>query len=531
MRGRVDVDRLLELVRLHRLKTRKREVARLLELSPNTEREYREAIAKAGLLEGEPDELPELEVLKAAVSAQRPPKAVPQQISSVEEHRARIVELADDGLEARAVFDRLRMEKPDFRGSYDAVKRLLRSARGAQPVTPDDVAIPVDTAPGDVAQVDFGEVCHLFDPETQRLRRAWVFVLVLGFSRRMACRLTFDQTIETWLRVHGECFEELGGVPATLVPDNLKSAVIRAAFCSADEPVLNRSYRELARHTGFKIDPTPAYSPEKKGKVESGVRYVKRNFFAGRDGANADDTRRELARWVTEIANTRIHGTTRKRPIDLFEAKERAALLPLPRLAFQPVRWARAPVHRNTHINFERHLYSVPWRLLKKIVLVRAVGASIEIYFEDTRVATHSRGAPGGRTTRDEHLPEYRGDLRHRDSDYWEKRAEIVGPESSGYVREVFDSDDVLYQLRAVQAIVLTLEAFPRDRAEAACRRARFFGNHTVSGLKNILRKGLDLEPLPTARLPSNAQVERPRFARNWKELLQQPLEETDEPN
>jgi hypothetical protein len=346
----------------------------------------------------------------------------------------------------------------------------------------------------------------------------------------MACRITFDQTIETWLRVHAECFEEIGGVIATVVPDNLKSAVVRAAFGLADEPVLNRSYRELARHFGFKIDPAPVYSPEKKGKVESGVRYVKRNFFPGRHGANVEDVRRELGRWVNEIANTRVHGTTYKKPLDLFDAFERQALLPLPQQRFQPVRWARANVHRDSHVSFERHLYSVPWRLLEKKVDIRAVGSSIEIYFNDSRVATHARGAPGGRTTRDEHLPERRVDLRHRDRGYWEKRGEAIGPEAAAYVREVFESDEVLSQLRAVQAIVLELDTVPRERAEAACRRARFFGNHTASGLKNILRKGLDLEPLPTA-LVATGPLDRPRFARNWKELLQQTLEETDEPN
>ncbi len=532
MRERVDVDRLLELVRLHRMGTEKREVARLLRLSPTTEREYRKAIEKAGLLEGSPDELPSLDELKKAVNAHRPPSAPPQQVSSVEPHRDRIVELVEDGLEARAIYDRLRLEKKDFRGSYDAVKRLAKRIRGARPISADDVAIPVVTAPGKVGQVDFGEVCHLYDPETNRVRRAWVFVLVLGFSRVIAARITFDQKIETWLRVHAECFEELGGVVETTVPDNLKSAVVRAAFGVTGEPVLNRSYREFARHFHFKIDPTPAYSPEKKGKVESGVRYVKRNFFKGvKAGANVEEVRSDLARWVSEIANTRDHGTTHRRPIDLFEAQERAALLPLPRVAFQPARWARADVHRDSHVSFESHLYSVPWRLLKKTVFLRAVGESVEVYFDDIRVATHRRGAPGGRTTLDEHLPEGRRDFRHRDRDYWEERAERIGAETLAYVKEVFDSDDVLYQVRAVQQIVIAIEAFPRDRGEAACRRARFFGNYTASGLKNILRRGLDLEPLPIAVVGSTDGLDRPRFARNWKELLQQTTEETNEPN
>lgn len=530
------MDTLLELVRLHRLNTGCRKVAELLHLSPNTEREYRKAFRKENLLVGPPDAeaLPPLELLKAAIAKHHPPKAVPQTVSSVEPYRARIEKLVDAGLECRAIRDRLRLEEADFKGSYHAVRRMVQAIKAARPIQPQDVAIPVETAPGEIAQVDFGEVPQLFDPETKRLRRVWVFVMVLAHSRRIAARLVFDQSIETWLRCHVECFAELGGVPRVVVPDNLKSAVIRAAFGLAGEVVLNRSYRELARHYRFKIDPTPVYSPEKKGKVESGVRYVKRNCFAGRHGEDVSAVAKELARWVAEIANTRIHGTTQRAPIDLFEATERGALLPLPRVAFEPMRWATANVHRDTHILFERHLYSVPWRLVGKEVWVRATRHSVEVYFDDARVARHDRGAPGGRTTVAEHLPEVRRDLRHRDRGYWEARAAKIGPESAGYIREVFDSDDVLYQLRAVQAIVLDLEALPPARAEAASRRARFYASYSVGALRTMLRKGLELEPLPTIAPVATGDLDNPRFARDVKDLLQHHThdhEVDDEPN
>ena len=93
------------------------------------------------------------------------------------------------------------------------------------------------------------------------IRKAWLFVIVLGYSRKMVARLVFDQKIDTWLECHVQAFKELGGVPRVLVPDNLKAAVIRAAFGVDDEVVLNRSYRELARHYGTMIDPTPPRSP------------------------------------------------------------------------------------------------------------------------------------------------------------------------------------------------------------------------------------------------------------------------------
>jgi transposase len=360
---RVDMDRLQELVRLHRMGTGAREVARMLRMSPNTERDYRQALEKEGLLDGPADDIAPLEVLRAAVDRTLPVVAPPQMVSTAEPLRDKIIELAKKGVKARAIFDRLRLEDPQLSVSYWAVRGVWRRWRKERGVVAEDVAIPVETGPGEIAQVDFGYVGKLYDAASGMLRKAWVFVLVLAFSRRLVARIVFDQKIETWLRVHVEAFAELGGVPATIVPDNLKAAVIRAAFGVDGAASLNRSYRELARHYGFKIDPAPIYAPKKKGKVESSVKYVKTNFFAARDEHDADETRQELQRWTDEIANVRIHGTTHRRPIDLF-ADERAALLPIPERRFELVTWHQVRVHLDTHVAFDRRLYSVPWRLI-----------------------------------------------------------------------------------------------------------------------------------------------------------------------
>ncbi len=509
-----------------------REIARLLGVSPNTERQYRTILAKADLLCGAIDELPPTAALRDAVQRALGSPAEPAASTSLVRWHAAITALFDKGLRPRAAYDRMRLEEPSFEGSYWAVKRLWRRYRQDRGVKPEDVAIPVETAPGEVAQVDFGYVGKLWDPVTGRLRKTWAFVLVLGHSRHMVVRLVFDQKVDTWLALHVEAFAELGGVVETVVPDNLKAAVIRAAFGVSGVTGLNRSYRELARHYGFKIDPTPPYAPKKKGKVESGVKYVKQNFMAGREGQDIEDVRRELARWVQEIAGQRIHGTTGQRPLEVFERVERAALLPLPARRFEPVVWKRATVHRDSHILFDKRLYSVPWRLIEKRVWVRATAASVAVYADDTRVATHDRRGVGLRSTLDEHLPDHRAPLRHRSRAYWEKKADRVHPEVGAYIREVFDADDVLSMLRAVQAIVTYLEKFPVERAVAACRRASFYGSYTYGAIKNILRRGLDFQPLPTPVSPASPTEQLPmRFARTMTELLHQPVEETHEPH
>jgi transposase len=421
-------------------------------------------------------------------------------------------------------------EEATFKGSYWAVKRLYRRLKKAKGVQPSDIAIPVETRPGEVAQVDFGYVGWLFDPDSQKRRRAWVFVMVLAHSRHMWAKVVFDQRTETWLSLHIEAFAAFGGCVETVVPDNLKAAVIRAAFSVGGETALNRSYRELARHYGFKIDPAPAYQPKKKGKVEASVRYVKSNFFVGRDGEAIDEVQRKLDRWVLEIAGLRTHGSTGLLPLEVFRTVEQKALTLLPRIPFEPIIWKEVTV-RDAYVLFDGRLYSVPFRFTGQKVWVYATRSSVTIYADDERVATHERNAPGRRSTIEAHLPDGRRDFRHRDRSYWEKRADAIDPEVGIYIRDIFDSDDVLSRLGTVQKMVLLLEHVPPERARAACRRAQFFGNDDVQALRAILAKGLDKEPLPVAIIPARTPAERPRFARRISEIFSVSAEVWHEPN
>lgn len=524
--------RLQELVRLHRIRTGAREVARLLGMSPNTERSYRKALETAGLLHGAATELPELHVLREAVLANRPPPGPRrQEVSSIEQWADEVAALLGKGLTAKPIYDRLRLENATFEGSYAAVKRMCRRLCEERGVQAKDVAIPVQTKPGEVAQVDFGYVGKLLCPLSRVLRRAWVFVIVLGYSRHLYAEIVFDQKTTTWLELHRRAFEEFGGVPETIVPDNLKAAVIRAAFGLDQDSEVNRSYREFARYYGFKIDPTPPYAPRKKGKVESAVKYVKNNALAGRQGESVKEANASLHRWRNEIAGQRVHGTTGRPPLEVFAQEEKETLRALPVVAYEMAVWKRAKVHQDTHICHDGRLYSVPWRWVGKQVWVRATRTTVAIFGDDVRIATHDPRDAGKRSTVESHLPEHRRDLRHRSADYWIQRAACVGPHSRDLIREIFDSDEVLSQLRKVQAIVKHLEGFPRERAEAASRRALFYGTYSYQGVKAILAKALDLAPLPEVLLPASEPGTQPRFARNLGELLASCMESSHEPH
>lgn len=506
--------RLQELVRLHREGVSIRRASQMVELSRVTARRYLRALGDAGLLDGPADTLPEEGTLRAAVDAVMPPQRPKQQVSSVAGWEAQILQLAENGTSPKVIHDRLRLLHADYKGSYDAVKRLCARWKRERAPKPEDVAIPVETAPGRVAQVDFFEVQKLYDPKAGKLRRCWLFVMQLAYSRHLFAQLVFNQRAETWQRLHAEAFAFFGGVPEVIVPDNLKAAVIRAAFCSADDVSLNRSYVELARHYGFLVDPTPARSPKKKGKVERVGRYVRDSYMQGQDFADLHEARAGLPRWILEIAGTRTHGTTGWQPLQQFLLVEKATLKPLPAEPFKPRIWHAAKVHRDSHVQFRQHLYSVPWTLLGQTVWICATAEDVEVRADERRVALHRRQDGHGRTTHAAHLPDSREQWRHQDREHWEKKAEGMGDAVYDYVMWLFESEDVLLQLRKVQAIVTFLRGYPPERREAACRRALFYGVTHVRAFKDILRKDLDQQPLPGDLFARHGVLEAPRFAR-----------------
>lgn len=533
-RPRVEMHRLQELVRLHRLGTHVRERCGMLAMSSRSEKRYRDILARAGLLEGPVGELPELCVLKAAVLAVRPvPDPTPRE-STVDRWRPQVEDAVKRGVQIKALHDKLVRTDPDYEASYSALRRAARRVRKARGVQAKDVAIAVTTLPGERAQVDFGSVGKLLDPATGQLRNAHVFVMVLSHSRMMHAEIVFDQSARTWQQLHVNAFEFFGVVPRIVVPDNLKAAVIRAAFGNGDRHLiaLNRSYIELARHYGFKVDPTPVYSPEKKGKVEAGVKYVKRNFFdAFESFDDIDEANRALRIWLDKTANQRTHGSTHRVPAALFVEADKPAMLLLPERRFEAIFWHHATVHQDAHVTFQRRLYSVPWRLIGKKVWLKISDHSVLIYADDCRVATHERRGLGERSTHQPHLPEYRRDLACRSLPHWLERGEKLGEEVREYLAEVEESDDVLSKLAEIQAIVMHLERFPEHRVLGAVRRARFYGLYSFHELRRVLAKQLDLEPLPTVTVQRYGALTAPRFARNANEILHLMSTDDHQPN
>lgn len=515
---RTDMHQLQEAVRLHRLGESRRQIARQLQIGRDTIARYFAAFGQAGILDGDANDLPEAGQLRLLANEHVERKSAPQQASSVEPWRQRIEAMAKAGAGPTAIFDFLRTHEDEFSGSLSSIKRLCAARRKNEQPDPRAVAIPITTMPGEIAQVDFGYAGLRFDPVLRVMRKSWIFVMTLAYSRLSFAEFVFDQKIDTWLAVHVNAFECLGGVPSVVVPDNLKSAVIRALFGVDREAVLNRSYRELARAYGFRIDPTPARAPKKKGRVERDVKYVKFNFLKTLETVDIQEDQKQLMHWLREVAWTRRHGTTGRPPIEMFNEEERGALLPLPPRRWDPVIWKPVTVHSDSHVQVDGAFYSAPWRLLGQKVWARCTRASVGLWANDEHLWTHARTSRGKHQTVDGHLPEGRRELRHRSRSYWELRAQAIGDQVGLLAKKIFDSDDVLLQLRRVQAIVTHLEGFPASRAQSAARRALHFDTFEYRTIKSILAKGLDYQTLPEE--PARAWATKSRFARVPKESL-----------
>jgi transposase len=438
-----------------------------------------------------------------------PPHRATSTVSGLEVHRALIASWLEQNVPGTAILAALRREH-GYTGSYSSVYRMIVSINADRPP---EATMPLSFAPGEAAQVDFGAGPMLPNADGV-FARTWAFVMTLAFSRHQYVEFVWDQTVATWLGCHRRAFEWFCAVPTRVIIDNPKCAITRA--CTYD-PVVQRAYAECAEGYGFRIDPCPPADPPKKGIVEAGVKYVKGNFLPLRQFRDFTDLNEQVRHWVMHEAGRRIHGTTRKVPLELFEI-ERPLMRELPAVAPDLGTWHKVSVHRDCHVAHQRVLYSVPFALVGKRLWLRATDASVNIYDDYRLVASHVRGRrPGNRLTVRDHLPpEARAFLAH-DRQWCLEQAAHVGPACAELI-ELLLADHILERLRAAQGVMRLQKPYGASRLEAACARALAHASPFYRTVKTILVGGFDRHPLSD----SSEHVHAPgaRFARNAQSLF-----------
>jgi transposase len=418
-------------------------------------------------------------------------------------------------MEAKTIWKALQRDH-DFQGSYSSVQRFVRRLAATTP----DPIVRLEFGPGEVAQVDFGSGPQLPDPVSGKLRKTHVFVMTLAYSRHQYAEIVWDQSVGTWLRCHRNAFEFWGGVPAKVVCDNLKAAIVK--HCRYD-PLVQRSYGEFAQGYGFIVSACIVRTPEHKGRVESGVRYVTRSFLQSpRTFASLADANHQLLQWVLEEAGNRVHGTIHQMPLALFASEEKAALKPLPAEPVEITVWSTVKLHPDCHVVFEKAYYSAPDRLVGRTLDLRATDSTISLFEGLTSVACHARATrPGQHRTNLDHLPPEKTAYLRQTPRWCLDQAERVGPSCDEFMRRLL-SDRVSDRLRAAQGLIRLKDRYGARRLDAACERALTYEHVQYRAVKRILEQGLDQAPIVEVdggqlELPF---VELPRFARSIGDLF-----------
>lgn len=494
------------LVRLRRGES-ERELSRARLMGRRKLAQFRELAAARGWLDPQAP-LPDDESIVAAMGPAKRPAST---ISSLEAFRPLVDQWLEQGVQGTAIHSALKRNH-GFTGSYSSVYRLVRSILDGRPP---EATVPLLFAPAEAAQVDFGAGPMLADADGV-LRRTWAFVMTLCFSRHQYVEFVWDQTVSTWLGCHRRAFEWFGAVPGKLIIDNLKAAITRA--CYAD-PLVQRAYAECAEGYGFKIDACPPHDPQKKGIVEAGVKYVKGNFLPLRSFRDLADLNAQARDWVMQEAGQRVHGTTRRLPLELFEL-EHPLLAPLPPIAPDLGSWHRVSVHRDCHVAHQRILYSVPFALVGKTLWLRATDCAVSIFEDHRLVATHPKGRlPGERRTVRDHLPPKAAAFLAHDRAWCLQQAAVIGPACAELIGRLL-ADRLIERLRAAQGVIGLEKRYGAARVDAACARALFHNSPYYRTVKTVLAGNYDQQPLPTAVAPAAAHGAAARFVRSADSLF-----------
>jgi transposase len=414
---------------------------------------------------------------ESATNPQTGSATVPGPASLCDPWREQIEAALERGLSIQRIYQDLVVER-QFAGSYFSVRRFVLRRVDAQ-------ELPfrrMECAPAQELQVDFGLGAWVM--ENGKRRRPHLLRAVLSHSRKGYSEVVWRQTSESFLRCLENAFRCFGGVTATVVIDNLKAGVIRADWY---DPELNPKLEEFAQHYGTVILPTKPVMPRHKGKVESAVKYAQNNAVKGRTFESLTAQNAYLADWEKNVADTRIHGTTRRQVGKLFEEVERPALRPLPASLFPVFEEARRTVHRDGYVEFKKAYYSAPPEYVGRQVWVRQETRLLRLYnSRREQVALHALAEPGKFTTDPAHLHSRKRHIIERGADHLLDRCRMIGP-LTGTWAEAMHQTRGPQSLRVMQGLLQLAEKHPAAALEKAAKTATHHGAWRLRDLKRLL--------------------------------------------
>jgi len=384
------------------------------------------------------------------------------------------------GLTAKRIHQDLVAEH-GFASKYHSVRRFVRTLGHSGPLP----MRRMECAPGQQAQVDLGTGAPIVGAD--RRRRTHVLRIVLSHSRKGYSEAVFRQDTDSLLGCLENAFWHFGGVPRTIVIDNPKALVKHPDWY---DPELNPRLASFAEHYGTVILPAKPYTPRHKGKIERGIAYVKDNALKGRQFESLAEENRHLLEWETAVADTRIHGTTRKQVATIFEAIERPALGPLPPGRFPLFKEGRRNVHRDGHVEVARSYYSVPPEHVGRKVWVRWDGRLVRIFNDRMeQLAVHAQQEPGRFSTQDKHIHARKFSKVERGATWLLQRTGLIGRQAERWGRAMLE-DRGIAGLRVLVGLQSLAGNYSYQQIDRACEVALSHGVYRLRPIRELLKHG-----------------------------------------
>ncbi len=382
-------------------------------------------------------------------------------------------------------------------------------------------------APGECAQVDWGHYGTIRVGSTRRKLR--FFVMVLCYSRMMYVEFTVSQTMEHFLGCHVNAFNFFGGVPENIMVDNLKSAVIRRL--TGEAPVFNARYLDFSKHYGFKIKACAVGKGNEKGRVENAVGYVKKNFLGGLDLPDFSAVNPGARQWLDEVANVRVHGTTKKRPVDLLGA-ERPSMQALPSEVYNIATIRPVRATKMFRVVLDTNKYSVPHEYAGSQLNMHAWPDRLCIYSAGKLIARHNRSYDRHQDMEDPDHPKALLQQRRKAEDQRLYMSFLkLSPKAEEYYNEL--AKRRMNPKHHVRKIVGLSEIYSADEMRRAIDDAFAFQAFSSEYIANILeqRKNITKEPgaLHLTRRQDLLDLDMPEADLSIYENNQQEEEETNE--
>jgi len=370
-----------------------------------------------------------------------------------------IAPMLELGLSAQRIYQDL-VTGHGFGGSYPSVSRYVAKLKASEPTR----VWRIECQPGEELQVDFGLGAPICDGG--KTRRTWLFRAVLGHSRKGYSEVVLRQDTETFLRVIENAVRYFGGVPRLLNFDNLKAAVIKADWY---DPAMNPKLADFCRHYGMTPMPCRSYTPQHKGKVERGVGYAKNNALKGRQFASLGEQNAHLLHWEEQVADKRVHGTTRRQVAAVFE-EERKALGPLPASVYESYQEGRRRVQRDSFVEVAKAYYEAPPEFIGRQIWVRWDGRMVRLLSDRMeQIGCHARLEPG-KFSRSLGVRGLHGTIKES-ADYWRSRAAALGEAAGRWAQRALDARGA-EAMRSIMGLCQLAEKRRASDVNAACAKA-----------------------------------------------------------